>query len=92
MIVVSPDVRVYLACGVTDIEKLCGVYHYAEYVAAVLKLPRHPGGGTRHNYWFACPARSMASSLSGGRKRPGLSVGETIAASASSFSVGSARK
>ena len=29
--------------------QLCGVYRYAEDVAAVLKLPRHPGRGTRYN-------------------------------------------
>lgn len=54
----------------------------------------HVAAGTGYVYSAQFPARltlfSIASSLSGARNRPGLNIGAAVAASASSFSVGSA--
>lgn len=83
-------VRVYLACGVTDMRN---------YVATIIMRSRSsrpalflavPPTLTPHNYSTA--RKSIASSLSGGRNLPGLMPSGSRASSISSFSVGSARK
>ena len=47
---------------------------------------------TSHNFWFGPPGSASPGACRGARKRPGLSMGGAITASASSFAVGSARK
>lgn len=91
MIPVAAGVRIWIATGHTDMR------NYVE-----RRIMRSPGRFTLH--WLGllgCStphnfrphlSLSIASNLSGGRKRPGLRFGAAAALRASSFSDGSARR
>ena len=91
MIAFPSGARVWLATGHTDMR------NYAE-----RRIMRSPGGLTESRIAVCEPALriilgphlplSMANSLSGGWNRPALRLGAEVAFSASSFSVGSARR
>ncbi len=91
MIVLPSGAQVWLACGYTDMR------NYVE-----RRIMRSPADCPRPGLEFSGAAPriilddylplSMAKSLSGGRNRPALRLGAEVAFSASSFSVGSARR
>ena len=89
MIQITPQMRILVAIEAVDGRKYAPSIDMRSRAGAdpqnrPLARPR-----TAHNGRY-CLGRSMASNLSGGRKRPRRKVGGTKDAMASSFSVGSA--
>ena len=70
---------------------VCGVYYYAKSAACISGSPPKQEVSALHNY-TGFPTLNIAISLSGTGNLPRLSAGGIPIASASSFSVGSARR
>ena len=71
---------------------VCGAHYYVESAASNAGSPPKQAVGTLHNYPPLPTSLNIARSLSGALNLPRLRAGGIPIASASSFSVGSARR